>query len=292
MIKLSIAILSYNTKDLVLNCLRSLTDHYKSELERGEFEIILVDNASADGTVDQIQNSKFQIPNFKIIRNKKNYGFSKGNNIAAKTAEGKYVLFLNSDTEVYDRKFLKMIEFLEKNKNVQVLGGKLTNIDGSSQPSAGKFYNLFNLFLMLIGGERFGMVRENPQEIKMVDWVSGACMMVRRDFFNKIGGFDENLFMYMEDMEFCFRVKKHGFETYFYPDLRLIHKERGSGNKTFAILNIYKGILYFYKKHKSKIEYNLARILLGIKAVTAFVLGMIIGNTYLKKTYKETLILR
>lgn len=255
----------------------------------GDFEIILADNASTDGTLNEVSDPKFQIPNLNIVGNKENYGFSKGNNIAAKTAGGKYILFLNSDTEVKDRNFLNMIEFLEKNTGAGILGGKLTNINGSSQLSAGKFYNLFNLVIMLIGGERFGLVRVNPSIITKVDWVSGACMMIRRDVFEKIKGFDENIFMYMDDVELCFRAKKFGFDTYFFPNLKLLHTERGSGNKTFAILNIYKGILYFYKKHKSFWEYNLVKILLNTKAFAAFIIGIITGNKYLKKTYKQAL---
>ena len=182
-----------------------------------------------------------------------------------------------------------MINFLNENSQIAVLGARVLNADGSSQPSSGKFYNLFNLFLVLIGGERLGLVRLKPNKITRVDWVSGVCMMIRFDVFKKIKGFDENLFMYMDDIELCFRVKESGYETYFYPNLNIVHSERGSSDKTFAILNIYKGILYFYKKHKPLWEYYLVKLLLNIKAITAFVIGTIIGDNYLKKTYKQAL---
>jgi len=289
MVKLSIIILSYNTKDLTIKCLESLIDQYDKQLDESELEIILTDNASTDETIEAIQNSEFRIQNFKLIQNKENYGFSKGNNIASKNAKGKYILFLNSDTQVKDKGFLDMINFMDKNSQIGILGGKMTNANGSPQLSAGKFYNLFNLFLMLFGGERLGLVRSSPDKVTKVDWVSGACMMVRADVFKEIKGFDENLFMYMDDVELCFRAKKNGFLTYFYPNLKIIHEERGSSDKTFAIINIYKGILYFYKKHKTYWEYNLVKILLNAKAVIAFVIGTIIGNNYLKKTYKQAL---
>ena len=289
MVKLSIIILSYNTKDLTIKCLESLIDQYDKQLDESELEIILTDNASTDETIEAIQNSEFRIQNFKLIQNKENYGFSKGNNIASKNVKGKYILFLNSDTQVKDKGFLDMINFMDKNSQIGILGGKMTNANGSPQLSAGKFYNLFNLFLMLFGGERLGLVRSSPDKVTKVDWVSGACMMVRADVFKEIKGFDENLFMYMDDVELCFRAKKNGFLTYFYPNLKIIHEERGSSDKTFAIINIYKGILYFYKKHKTYWEYNLVKILLNAKAVIAFVIGTIIGNNYLKKTYKQAL---
>ena len=289
MVKLSIIILSYNTKDLTVRCIESLINQYDKQLDSGEFEIILTDNASTDGTIEKISNLKSYTSNIRIIQNKENYGFSKGNNIAFKNARGKYILFLNSDTQVKDKGFLDMINFLNENSQIAVLGARVLNADGSSQPSSGKFYNLFNLFLVLIGGERLGLVRLKPNKITRVDWVSGVCMMIRFDVFKKIKGFDENLFMYMDDIELCFRVKESGYETYFYPNLNIVHSERGSSDKTFAILNIYKGILYFYKKHKPLWEYYLVKLLLNIKAITAFVIGTIIGDNYLKKTYKQAL---
>jgi len=289
MVKLSIIILSYNTKDLTVRCIESLINQYDKQLDSGEFEIILTDNASTDGTIEKISNLKSYTSNIRIIQNKENYGFSKGNNIAFKNAKGKYILFLNSDTQVKDKGFLDMINFLNENSQIAVLGARVLNADGSSQPSSGKFYNLFNLFLVLIGGERLGLVRLKPNKITRVDWVSGVCMMIRFDVFKKIKGFDENLFMYMDDIELCFRVKESGYETYFYPNLNIVHSERGSSDKTFAILNIYKGILYFYKKHKPLWEYYLVKLLLNIKAITAFVIGTIIGDNYLKKTYKQAL---
>jgi len=292
---LSIIILSYNTKYLTLACLESIIKQYKNELERKKVEIIVVDNASEDESFafikSQISNLKSQSYNskFKIIENDKNVGFAKGCNIGAKNAKGKYILFLNSDTEVLDRGFLKMIEFLDKNPKVAILGGKLHNADGTVQPSAGKFYSLFNLIIMLLGLERLGFLRSSPIKIQKVDWVSGACMMVNREIFEKLSGFDEKLFMYMEDMEICFRAKKLGFDTYFYPSLKLKHKSLGSSNRSFAIINIYKGLLYFYSKHKSRFEYEAAKTLLVAKAVILIFFGFITLNSALRDRYRKAI---
>ena len=226
MTKLSIVILTFNTKDLTCECLKSIFQQYEKELQSGEFEIILIDNASKDETIKEVSNLK--IPNIKIIKNKDNLGFSKGNNVGVKNATGEFVLFLNSDTEVKDKGILKMGEFLDNNKHIAILGGKLENANGSTQASTGKFYSIFNLFLLLIGGERLGLLRSSPVRISKVDWVSGACMMVKRETFEKIGGFEEKLFIYMEDHELCFRAKEAGYLTYYYPFLSLLHKERGS----------------------------------------------------------------
>ena len=282
--KLSIIILNYNTKDLTVRCIESIVKEYKKELDRGEIEIIIVDNASSDGSVETIQNSKL-----KIIENKENFGFAKGCNIGAKKALGEYILFLNSDTEVIDKGFLRMIKFLDVHKEIGILGGKLENIDGSIQPSAGKFYNLFNLVLMLLGLERLGFLRSSPDTIKKVDWVSGACMMIRKDLFTTLSGFDESLFMYMEDMEICFRAQQLGFMTYFYPNIKLKHKSLGSSNRTFAIINIYKGILHFYLKHKSRFEYIVVKALLIAKAAILIFIGVFTFNSILIDRYRKAI---
>ena len=182
-----------------------------------------------------------------------------------------------------------MLDFLNKNEKAAVLGGKLKNTDGTSQPSSGKFYSIFNLFFMLLGLERLGFLRESPNEIKQVDWVSGASLMIRRKAFEKVKGFEEELFMYFEDIEICFKVRKIGFLTYFYPEITLYHKSLGSSNRTFAILNIYKGILFFYKKHKSKPEYLLAKFMLFSKAWILNFIGKITKNKYYLETYGKTL---
>jgi len=289
MISLSIIVLSYNTKDLTIKCIESIVKQYKKELGNGKLEVVIVDNASSDASASEISNLKSQISNLRIILNKENLGFAKGCNIGARESKGKYILFLNSDTEVLDRGFLKMVEFLDKNPKVGILGGRLENNDGSMQPSAGKFYNLFNLFIMLLGLERFGFLRSSPNRIQKADWVSGGCMMVRYDIFEKLRGFDENFFMYIEDMELCYRAKNYGFLTYFYPNVEVMHKKLGSSNKEFAIINIYKGILYFYSNHKNNLEYLIAKLMLVLKARVAIFLGIILNNKTLSATYTKAI---
>lgn len=291
MTKLSIIILSYNTKELIKACIESIGKQYKKELENGEFEIIVVDNASTDAVESVISNLKKQISNLTLVRNKENFGFSKGNNIGATYAKGEYLFFLNSDTSLKDKGLLGMMMFLDTNREIGILGARLTHTDGTPQASAGVFYNLFQVFLMLIGGERMGLLRNSPKEVAKVDWVSGAAMMVKKQVFEKLGGFDEAFFMYVEDMELCFRAKKQGVLTYFYPNATVVHKELGSSNRSFAVVSIYKGLLYFYKKHTSYIEYLLVKLLLLAKASIAIAIGVCTNNTYLVSTYKKAIAL-
>jgi GT2 family glycosyltransferase len=288
MTTLSIIILSFNTKELVSVCITSLVTWYKEELDTKEFEIILVDNNSSDGTQEAIRKESF-FKYIHFIENKENVGFSKGNNIGVSHAKGKYILFLNSDTTVEDTGIRKMVSFMEKNSQIGICGGRLKNTDGSYQPSAGVFYSIPNVTLMLIGGERLGKLRFSPEKETSVDWVSGAMMMSEKSFFEKIGMFDEHIFMYVEDMELCFRVKKVGKKVLFYPSCTIVHVSHGSSNRSFAIVQIYKGIVYFYKKHKNYVSYLLVKGLLYTKAFILVSIGTLIGNMYLKKTYSQAL---
>ncbi|MEI8402691.1 MAG: glycosyltransferase family 2 protein, partial [Alcaligenaceae bacterium] len=219
---------------------------YDKEISNEFIEVIVVDNASVDNSVHFIKKENLKV---KIIANKENYGFSKGNNIGVKEAQGKYVLFLNSDTRIQDKGFLRMVEFLDLNDRVAILGAKLENSDKSTQKSAGYFYNVFNLAILLFGGGKFGFLRKTPSRISRIDWVSGAALMARRDIFKKIGGFEEKLFMYMEDMDLCYRAKKIGINTYVFPRAKALHLHQGSSTRSFAVKHIYKGLLYFYKKN-------------------------------------------
>lgn len=286
---LSIVILSYNTVNLVLDCVNSLVEQFKDELDKNEMEIIVLDNGSQKKSIDNLHAKLLKRTNVNLIKSEENLGFGRGCNLGAKKSKGDYVLFLNSDTQTKDKGFLEMANYLKENQNIAILGGKLLNPDGSAQKSAGKFYNLANFFIMLFGGEKFGLLKFSPSKIRRVDWVAGASMMVNKSYFEKIGGFDENIFMYAEDMELCFRLKKKGYLTYFYPNVSVIHKEQGSSNRTFAVVNIYKGILYFYKKHNSTAQYQIVRFFLWLKAWVVYLLGRITNNSYYTKTYGQAL---
>lgn len=270
---ISIIILNYKTPDITKKCISSIFDNYQKEIKDGKIEIIVADNASGDDSLEKLK----KIKGIKLVENKENYGFGKGINMASKNATGEYFLFLNSDTQVFDKSFLDMVSFLKKNIHVGIMGGKLKNADGSTQPSCGEFYTLKNFFIMVLGGEKFGFIRKNPSKIASVDWVSGASMMIRADIFKKINGFDEDYFMYMEDMDICFRIKKLGYQVYFYPNIKIEHAERASSNKTFAIVHIYKGLLLFYKKHMPLWQYHVIRYTLLLKA---FILKSLGRQTY------------
>jgi GT2 family glycosyltransferase len=286
---LSIITLNYKKSHLTLACMQSLQKQFPKEFKAGEIELIIVDNASGDDSVN-ILNAEIKKQNYKnthVIANKTNAGFSAGCNLGAKHSKGKLLLFLNNDTNVPDQSLLAMAQYLSNHPDIAILGGQLRNLDGSKQPSAGKFYTPLNVTLLLTGMERFGLLEDSPSEIMEVEWVKGALFMIRSELFRELQVFDEKIFMYTEDMELCYRAKQAGYKVYFYPDVKVIHAEQGSSNRTFAIINIYQNLLYFYQKHRTHKEYLYIKSLLRTKAFVLLLAGRITGSNYLIQTYEK-----
>lgn len=288
---LSIVTLNYKKPDLTISCLDSLHEQFGEELQKNEMEVIIVDNDSQDDSVEKIgiAIARKHYRNMHVLKSHENGGFGKGNNFGAKRAKGEFILFLNNDTMVKDRGLAAMAEYLRTHTDVAILGGQLRNADGSLQASTGKFYTLFNAFLLLLGMQKFGLLDKSPDEITEVDWVKGGLLMIRKDVFESLKGFDEKIFMYTEDMELCYRAKQMGKKILYYPNVKVIHAEHGSGNRAFAIVHIYKGLLYFYKKHRSGLEYQMLKAMLLLKAFVAIMIGTITGKTELVKTYREAI---
>lgn len=277
----SIIILSYNTKTLLYSCLSSLYEH----LHGFDFEVIVVDNASTDDSIKMVKKEFLKV---KLVESKENLGFAKGNNLGAERAQGNYLIFLNSDAKVLDNSIKDMVMGMATDEAIGVIGGSLESQEGVREPSFGKSLSLLGIVLMLFGRKGF---RINPEyhTITQVDWVSGGFMMTRKDLFRKLRGFDEHFFMYIEDMEYCYRVKKLGYVVYFYPNAKVAHLGQGSSNRSFAITHIYKGLPYFFLKHKGYFQYLLVISLLRLKAITAILIGTLTKNTYLVTTYKKAI---
>lgn len=277
---LSIIIVSFNTKDLLKNCLTSVFNTTKGI----NFEVFVVDNGSTDGSIEMV---KKKFPKVFLIKNKKNLGFARANNQALKKAKGEYLLLLNSDTKILDNALEKLVNFAKGKEELGIVGPKLLNPDKSPQPSAAPFYTLPVVFISLLRGDSF--LRRSYQETREVDWVAGACFLIKKEITKKIGFLDEEFFMYIEEMEFCFRAKKAGYKTYFYPAAKIFHLVRGSSTagKREAIWWIYKGLIYFYQKHFAPWQLRVLKFLLQAKALGAWFAGILSGSDYLKKTYAK-----
>jgi len=282
--KISIVILSWNTKKLLEACLKSLKNL--------GVEVIVVDNGSTDSSVEMLEKLKSDWPGLKTIFNKKNLGYGAGNNQGIKIAKGDYILLLNSDTVVENKAPLRMAEFLSQNPSVGVVGCRLLNPDGTLQPSAGPFPSLGVVFVMLFLEHWLGyLVRNSFEKAREVDWVMGAALMFRREVLKKAGFMDEEIFMYMDEVEWCYRIKKAGFKVMFYPKAQIVHFFGGSSKtgRKDPILNIYRGLKYFYKKHYPFWQWPLLLFMLKLKAVLALLVGFFIGSKSLQETYVQAL---
>lgn len=276
----SVIILSYNTEKLLRECLAAVY----TKLRLLPFEVIVLDNASKDGSVAMV---KKDFPKAHIIESHENLGFAKGINIAAKKAQGEYLLFLNSDATLLDANLSEMIEILKKKAEVGIIGGNLLNKDNTTSDPYGKFYLIPEVFRFLFFAKK--AKEKLTGTINEVDWISGGYMLTRRDLFEQNSGFDEHFFMYIEDMELCYRLKMADKVVYYYELAKARHVGQGSSNRTFAIVNIFRGIKYFYKKHRPSHEYFVVQLLLFMKALGSYTVGLVSGNTYLRLTYSQAI---
>ena len=284
---LSIIIVSYNTSQITKDCIESAL--FSLENSKIEYEIIVIDNDSSDDSVEQLRLLKTKHKQIQLIESDKNAGFGPANNLGIKKAKGEYILLLNSDTIVLKDAVEKLLEFAKNNSQAHFVGGKLLNKDMTPQPSAAPFYSLPVVFAALfLKGDYWGLTRNSPSKTRKVGWVSGACILAKKASFEKLGGFDEDVFLYMEEVDLLYRANKLGFNTYFFPDAQFIHIGfASSGNRSKPIIQVFKGFLYLYKKHHSSTSQRLLKFMLQLKADTALLIGKLSHNSYLVKTYEE-----
>lgn len=289
---ISVIVVSYNTKKLLEDCISSIYKFTKSI----NFEVIVVDNASKDNSIE-IMKKKF--PKTKIILNKYNRGFGPANNQGIKIAKGKYILLLNSDTYLVENSLKKLVDKAKSVSNLGALAPQLLNENRTIQQSAGFFPNLPQIFYWmsflddLPGGTYLKPYHINHDSFykseQKVDWGTAAAMLVPRAITNKVGSFDEKIFMYGEEVEWCYRIKKAGFEVYFSPSTKIVHIGRGSSKKIpdAAFIGEYKGIIYFYQKHESKLALQIARLLLKMGALARIIVFTLLGRRAIASSYVQ-----
>lgn len=253
----SIIIVNYNTKQLLLNCLDTLWD----KTQGLEFEVIVVDNGSIDGSEEYIYTYH---PKVKWINSGENLGFGKANNLGVKHAQGKYIFFLNSDTLLINNAVHIFYEYAEKHRNekIGVLGSWLLDKYGQPNNSYGFFPNVRNEINYLLGKYSKTLI-VNTNVAKDVDYITGADLFIDRKFFEELGGFDDNIFMYYEETDLQYRIANLGLSRRIIPGPRIIHLEGGSfGNKGLSVERFimaqtsynyymkknYRGVIYFFNK--------------------------------------------
>ncbi len=270
----SVIIVSYNTRELLKYCIESIY----SITERNN-EIIVVDNNSEDNTVDMLENN---FPKVKIIENDSNYGFGRANNQGMKVSKSEYILLLNSDTMASPAAIYESKKYIECNPEVGVLGCGLLDKKGNIQLSCGRFLRLshaiyggieFNNILKTLGinreiGADHYLSENDHLKIQEVDWTTGAFMFLRKEVFKTTNGFDENIFLYGEEHEWCFRIKSFGWKIVYNPNITIIHFGKSS-SANISDIKRYRYILdgeYYY----FKIHYGLCKAILFKYLLTLF----------------------
>ncbi len=253
--KLSIIIVSWNVREDILKCVRSIEENEPSYT----FEVIIIDNASTDGTVDMIKKC---FPKVKLIKNPENFGFAAANNQAIELSQGEYVLFLNPDTILHPKSLDILVEFMNNNEDVGACGPKLLNADGSPQQSVRRFpsfrgalhrHTAFK-FLGIFKGEykKWVMYDFNNDKQRDVDQVMGAVLMTRISVIEQVGVMDERFFMYYEEVDLCYRIKKAGWRTIYKPEAVITHIGGGSSEQIPVSKRIMAmtSLLKFFRKHR------------------------------------------
>jgi len=346
--KLSIIIVSWNTCELTLKCVKSVFKYLnfchsherkfasgklsqnseikldpaarerrddRKEKRDDKLEVFIVDNNSSDNTVEKLEkinpvkslhdhgvkprvpsNRDLRGASLKIIKNKNNLGFAKANNQAIKQATGDFILLLNPDTEFIDNSILKLIEFMRDKeldpslrsgqaKKIGIVGPKLLNSDKTLQRSCRrfpklidqifiqlKFYNFFPNKISAI--KKYFMLDFNFDEIREVDQIMGAAMLIKREVFDNIGFLDEKFWLVFEEVDFCKRAKDAGYKIYFNPDCQIIHHKEQSFkqiNNFKKQINFNKSLYYYFKKHRPFYELFILWLLQPINLFLVFI---------------------
>lgn len=256
--KLSIIIVSWNVREDLARCIQSIRENSPCE----EFEVIVVDNASSDGTVDSI---KQDFPDVTIIANKENRGFAAANNQGIKKARGQYLFFLNPDTIVHPLSLDVLMNFMDGNSNAGACGPKLLNEDGMTQPSTRRFptfrgalyrHTVFRFLGIFRSEYKKWLMKDFDYDREMdVDEVGGAALMVRRSVIDRIGGMDESFFMYYEEVDLCYGIKQSGWRTVFIPEAVITHLGGRSANQISVMSRILMltSLLIFFRKYRGKL---------------------------------------
>ncbi|MBI3941601.1 MAG: glycosyltransferase family 2 protein [Chloroflexi bacterium] len=245
-ITLSIIIVSYNTASILRNCLQSVLAQALSS----RYEIIVVDNASGDGSPALVAQ---EFPAVTLIANTTNVGFGRANNQGIQASHGRYVLLLNSDTLLPPGALVPLLHFMDRTPRAGACSPRLLRPDGTPQPYA--FGGDPTIRYLLARG--FNQVARHrylhdwsTNAVQEVDWVSGACLMVRRAAIDQVGLLDENIFMYFEDNDWCLRLRRAGWKIYYNPTVQITHLGGQSlARNPQARRAYYQSLEYFYAKH-------------------------------------------
>ena len=275
---LSIIIVCYNSEKYIEKCIEAI---YK--VIRTKYEVIVVDNNSSDGSVKILKKFK----NIRLIELKNNFGFSKANNIALKYSRGEFILFLNDDTILLSD-VENALNLLKRHRRIGIVGAKMLDKNKNYRYSAGYFPEPLRLFFIRTMLKKNGLfahgsfLEDNGKTYYKVDYVEGSFILTQKKILKKTGGFDENYFMYGEDIELCYRLKIKGYETVYMPSIKYIHYGGYHHEREYLLVN---GILLFHNKWSDKRKQRIVRVILTTRLVTKYLLSNFISKITNNKKY-------
>ena len=286
---LSVIIVSYNSSSFLELCLHSVAKAI-SQLEI-ESEVIVVDNSSSDDSCE-VLNNKFSF--VKLIQNDENIGFSKANNLGVSKAKGKYICILNPDTVLQENTFDEILKFYKSNIKVGFVGCQM--IDGNGmflKESKRVIPSIFSSFMKVLGISKFYYSALDKDKRGYIDILAGAFMFVEKTIYDSVKGFDEDYFMYGEDIDLSYKALKKGYSNYYLGDVKIIHFKGESTDKNSVYINRFYNAMYIFTKHFNKflftkiLAYSFFKFIISIKNLSNFSdLGLKLVNS--KTTYKNT----
>ena len=284
---LSVIIVSWNTRDLLAQCLESVVRQQSPDLRQqsnsaGHLSVVctlssdvwVVDNASSDGSAAMVRE---RFPQVRLIENRENVGFARANNQGIRASTGRYVLLLNSDTIVEPDALTRMVEFMDAHPDAGIVGAYIRNPDRSPQYCFGRFPTItsetvfaFGLDLHRPFSARFAPQVGFEEDFIETDWVLGAGLMVRRQALDRVGLFDEDYFMYSEEVDLAYRVKKAGWKVFVLRDARIVHYGGQSAQQMAARMKaeLFKSKVKFFRKHYGGVN---AALLQGVLLASVLV---------------------
>ena len=265
---LSIIIVHYKTRELTLQCLRSIREFRP----HSPYEVLLIDNGSQDGIREALTE---EFPEVRLIETGRNDGFSQANNLGIVNARGKYLLLLNSDTKILEPVFDRLVQAMDSRPDVGCIGPQHVGSDGRHQVSYGKFPDLFTEILRKIVDYRIALndlnIRGHLREVcsleQEVEWLSGSCLLLRREALRQVGLLDESFFMYFEDTDLCKRIRDLGWKIVFCPMSKILHYSGQSVKENIlaGLVAYRQSQIHFARKHYGRRGDYLVRIILFLK---------------------------
>lgn len=262
---LSIIIVSWNVRELLANCLRSVLAQTGLALQ-----VIVVDSASSDGSPELVVE---QFPQVELLACQENVGFPRGNNLGLERANGRFILLLNPDTIVHGDALARMVSYLQQNPAVGAVGPQLLNDDGSVQSSRRRFPTLWTALFESTWLQPFApkavLDHYYARDVAdgataVVQWVMGACLMTRQDVVAQVGGLDEAYFMYSEELDYCRRIHQAGWQVVYYPEAQVTHLSGKSSEQavTQRHINFNRAKLRYFRKYHGRLAAGVLRLFL------------------------------